>query len=74
LHVLLEVGSDLTREGDAGTQNVYLAGGIFACRGFEPNELSGQNFGMVLLGYRYKLFATGWLPPYVGMTPNTATP
>ncbi len=23
---------------------------------------------MALLGYRYKLFATGWLPPYVGMT------
>ena len=30
--------------------------------------MSGQNFGMALLGYRYKLFATGWLPPYVGMT------
>ncbi len=69
LHTFLLGGRlGLTREGDAPVQNVYLAGGIFRLSGFEPNELSGQNFGMVLLGYRYKLFATGWLPPYVGMT------
>ncbi len=54
--------------GEAPIQNIYLAGGIFRLSGFEPDELSGQNFGMALLGYRYKLFATGWLPPYVGMT------
>ena len=69
LHTFLLGGRlGLTREGDAPVQNVYLAGGIFRLSGFEPDELSGQNFGMVLLGYRYKLFATGWLPPYVGMT------
>ena len=69
LHTFLLGGRlGLTREGDAPIQNIYLAGGIFRLSGFEPNELSGQNFGMALLGYRYKLFATGWLPPYVGMT------
>jgi len=69
LHTLI-FGSrlGLTRHGQAPVPNVYLAGGIFRLSGFEPDELSGQNFGMVLLGYRYKLFATGWLPPYVGMT------
>jgi len=58
----------VTRQGQAPVQNLYRAGGIFRLSGYEPDELSGQNFGMVLLGYRYKLFATGWLPPYVGMT------
>ena len=58
----------ITESGDAPEQNLYRAGGIFRLSGFEPDELSGQDFGMVLLGYRYKLFATGWLPPYVGMT------
>ena len=58
----------VTRNGAAPVQNVYHAGGIFELSGYEPDELSGQNFGMVLMGYRYKLFATGWLPPYVGMT------
>lgn len=69
LHTLI-FGSrlGLTRHGQAPVPNVYLAGGIFRLSGYEPDELSGQNFGMVLLGYRYKLFATGWLPPYVGMT------
>ena len=69
LHTFLLGGRlGLTRDGDAPVQNVYRAGGIFRLSGFEPDELSGQNFGMVLLGYRYKLFATGWLPPYVGTT------
>ena len=58
----------ITESGNAPEQNLYRAGGIFRLSGFEPDELSGQDFGMVLLGYRYKLFATGWLPPYVGMT------
>jgi NTE family protein len=58
----------ITESGHAPEQNLYRAGGIFRLSGFEPDELSGQDFGMVLLGYRYKLFATGWIPPYVGMT------
>ena len=52
----------------AGAEHLSRAAAYFACRDSNPNELSGQNFGMALLGYRYKLFATGWLPPYVGMT------
>ncbi len=69
LHTLILGGRlGLTRDGEAPVQSVYRAGGIFRLSGFEPDELSGQNFGMVLLGYRYKLFATGWLPPYLGMT------
>jgi NTE family protein len=69
LHTVLLGGRlGLTRHGEAPTQNLFRAGGMFRLSGFEPDELSGQNFGMALLGYRYKLFATGWLPPYVGMT------
>ncbi|HEY6598326.1 MAG TPA: patatin-like phospholipase family protein [Pseudomonadales bacterium] len=65
---LLGTRFGFTRDGDAPVQNVFRAGGIFRLSGYEPDELSGQDFGMVLLGYRYKLFATGWVPPYVGMT------
>jgi NTE family protein len=69
LHTMILGGRlGLTRNGEAPTQNLYRAGGIFRLSGFEPDELSGQAFGMALLGYRYKLFATGLLPPYVGMT------
>jgi NTE family protein len=58
----------LTMEGTAPTQNLFRGGGIFRLSGFEPDQLTGQNFGMALIGYRYRLVHTGWLPPYVGGT------
>ncbi len=36
--------------------------------GFEPNELIGENFGVVGAGYRYEVFQSGILPGYVGGT------
>jgi NTE family protein len=58
----------LTMEGNAPTQNLFRAGGVFNMSGFEPDELTGQNFGMALIGYRYRLTSTGFLPPFVGGT------
>jgi len=58
----------LTMQGTAPTQNVFRGGGIFNLSGYEPDELTGQNFAMALLGYRYRLFESGLLPPYVGAT------
>jgi NTE family protein len=58
----------LTMEGEAPTQNLFRGGGIFRLSGFEPDELTGQNFGMGLIGYRYRLLHTGLLPPYIGGT------
>ncbi len=58
----------LTMQGTAPTQNIFRGGGIFRLSGFEPDELTGQNFGMALLGYRYRLSQSGFLPPYIGGT------
>ena len=66
--VLIGSRFGLTMEGTAPTQDVFRGGGMFRLSGFEPDELTGQNFGMALIGYRYRLVHTGLLPPYIGGT------
>jgi len=46
----------------------YTGGGFLNMSGFEPNSLVGQHFGHVLLGYRYQVGKSGFLPGYAGMT------
>ena len=57
-----------TFNGSAPVQSFFRAGGLFNMSGFEPNELTGQHFGMGLLGYRYKLANIPLVAPYVGGT------
>lgn len=55
----------------SGTTPVYAlftGGGFQNMSGFEPNELVGQNFGFLGLGYRYQVLQSGFLPGYVGTT------
>ena len=36
--------------------------------GFEYNELQGENFGMLIAGYRYKMLEGSLFPGYLGGT------
>lgn len=46
----------------------FRAGGFARMSGFHENELVGQDFAMVLGGYRYRFAGGGLLPAYVGGT------
>jgi NTE family protein len=46
----------------------YTGGGFLNMSGFEPNSLIGQHYGMALLGYRYQVGKSGFLPGYAGLT------
>ncbi|NRB71744.1 MAG: patatin-like phospholipase family protein [Xanthomonadales bacterium] len=45
---------------------LFTGGGFLNMSGFEPNELVGQHYGMVGLGYRYQVLDSGYLPGYLG--------
>ncbi len=47
---------------------IFTGGGFLNMSGFEPAELNGANFGMLLGGYRYQVHQSGILPGYVGGT------
>ena len=57
-----------TLDGEAPIYGIFRAGGLTRMSGYAPNELNGQNFGLILAGYRYEAFKTGFLPAYVGGT------
>ncbi len=60
---------DVTLDDDAPIYALYRAGGLFKLSGLELNEVNGQNFGEVLLSYRYNLLGKGGLfPAYVGVS------
>lgn len=57
-----------TLSGIAPVYALFTGGGFQNMSGFEPNELVGQNFGVLGLGYRYQVLQSGFLPGYVGTT------
>ncbi len=57
-----------TTRGDAPDYVQFRAGGFTNLSGFLYNQLVGQNFGMVLAGYRYHVAGSGFLPAYLGGT------
>jgi len=57
-----------TIQSDAPVQNLFTLGGPFRLSGLEQDQLTGQHYGMALLGYRLRLVQSGLLPPYAGAT------
>ncbi len=57
-----------TVRGDAPDYVQFRAGGFANLSGFLYNQLVGENFGMVLAGYRYHVAGSGLLPAYLGGT------
>jgi NTE family protein len=45
----------VTSSGVAPIQNLYRIGGFSRLVGFQPNELTGQNYGILLGGYSYEI-------------------
>lgn len=44
-----------TLSGIAPLQSTYRVGGFSRMVGYQPNELSGQNYGVLLAGYSYRM-------------------
>jgi NTE family protein len=47
---------------------LFRAGGFFNMSGFERNQLSGQNYGLLIAGYRFKVQESDFLPGYAGFS------
>jgi NTE family protein len=59
---------DISSNDPIPIQSLYQAGGFPRLSGFSYDELIGENFGMVLGGYRYQLLESSILPGYLGGT------
>ncbi len=57
-----------TLDGTAPPYALFRAGGFARLSGYRRDELNGQNFGMVLGGYRYHFAGNGILPAFLGGT------
>lgn len=57
-----------TIDGVAPPYAQFRAGGFARLSGFQQGQLNGQNFGMVLAGYRFHFAGSGALPAYLGAT------
>jgi len=67
-NLLFTARYNVTLDGEAPLYALYTGGGFLNMSGFEPNELVGQNFGVVGAGYRYRVVDSGFLPGYLGGT------
>jgi NTE family protein len=57
-----------TLDDEAPLYAQFRAGGFTNLSGLQVGELAGQNYGMVLGGYRYHVAGSGLLPAYLGGT------
>jgi NTE family protein len=57
-----------TIDGTAPPYALFRAGGFARLSGYRRDELNGQNFGMLLGGYRYHFAGSGMLPAFLGGT------
>ena len=57
-----------TLDGVAPSYALFRAGGFTRLSGFRRDELTGENFGMLLGGYRYHVAGSSMLPAFLGGT------
>ena len=62
------IEADMSSDDAIPVQSLFRAGGFPRMSGYEYNELLGENFGMVIGGYRYKLLENSFFPGYLGGT------
>ena len=55
-----------TPENDAPVQNLFRLGGLFRLSGYQVEELSGQQLGLVKLIYMRRIGNINFLPTYLG--------
>ncbi|HWS26864.1 MAG TPA: patatin, partial [Xanthomonadales bacterium] len=56
----------VTISGVAPLESAYRLGGYTRLAGYQPNELVGQNYAMVLLGYSYEIAKVLRMPALLG--------
>jgi NTE family protein len=59
---------DISSSDAIPVQSIYKAGGFPRLSGYQYDELLGENFGMLLGGYRYQLLEGSFFPGYIGGT------
>ncbi len=57
-----------TKDDDAPIQSLFRAGGFTDLSGFQKDQLSGQHFGVLWLGYLRRINDVQLLPAYLGAT------
>jgi len=62
------IEADVSSDDVIPVQNLFRAGGFPRMSGFDYDELLGENFGMVLGGYRYQFLKGSLFPGYLGGT------
>jgi NTE family protein len=59
---------NITLDNNAPVYALFRAGGLFYMSGYENLRLSGQNFGLAIASYRFKVKQSGLLPAYAGFS------
>lgn len=59
---------NITLDNNAPVYALFRAGGFFNMSGFENFRLSGQNYGLALASYRFKVKQSGFMPAYAGFS------
>jgi NTE family protein len=62
------IEADVSSDDAIPVQSLFRAGGFPRLSGYEYNELLGENLGLVVGGYRYKLLENSFFPGYLGGT------
>ena len=62
------IEADASSDDAIPVQNLYRAGGFPRLSGYEYNELLGENFAMIIGGYRYHFLENSLFPGYLGGT------
>ncbi|MFT4520742.1 MAG: NTE family protein [Halioglobus sp.] len=57
-----------TLDNNAPLEGQFQGGGFLRLSGLKESEISGQHFGMLVAGYRYRFSDTALLPSYLGGT------
>jgi NTE family protein len=66
--ILAGIKAYTTFDDDAPIQNRFTLGGLFNLSGYNYNELSGQQLGLVRLAYMRRINDFNLLPTYIGLS------
>ncbi len=58
----------ITLDNNAPVYALFRAGGFFNMSGFETFRLAGQNYGLALASYRFRVKQSGFMPAYAGFS------
>lgn len=66
--LLAGVRFNTTLDENAPLQGLFRGGGFFNLSGLQPNQISGQHYGLLRAAYYRRINELQWLPTYLGAT------